>query len=333
MGFMCMIFQQGPSIASNLKSGVSQMPLSTTPLGLIKASFVITLLKPRSPDRRINIALWTMFVINGLFTITAPFVCAFQCSPLSKFWDKSRPGTCIDSAKYTYGIISVVLIMDVAVVIMLTWILRNLQLLFLRKLMYIAFMSFGLAVTGIGGYRLYVFVQLFTKKMNNPDASYGMRRGLSNVEVSLASIGACGGTVRWLLSRCIPFPRDDATPRLSKNGASRSSGMNEAGSRQSTNHSANRGWRSWGRRAANSTLVSQETPPPVVWKRVETRKRGSIDRNRREAAAHTGSDGVGSRVPPEPEEAQCIEDRTASSSKGAARRDVVRDFRPSPIQD
>ncbi|KAF2177621.1 hypothetical protein K469DRAFT_807325 [Zopfia rhizophila CBS 207.26] len=27
---------------------------------------------------------------------------------------------------------------------------------------------------------------------------------MSNMEVSLAAIGACGGTVKWLLGRCIP---------------------------------------------------------------------------------------------------------------------------------
>ncbi|KAF2255331.1 hypothetical protein BU26DRAFT_383511, partial [Trematosphaeria pertusa] len=182
-------------------------------LGLIKASFVITLLKLRSPNRRINIALWSIFSANALFTIAAPLVCAFQCRPVSKFWDKTQPGTCIDPANYTYGTISVVLITDVAVVAMPTWILHNLRMPFRKKAMYISFLSFGLAVTGIGAYRLYVFVNLFTNRIHDPDASYGVRQGLSNVEVSLASIGACGGTVKWLLGRCIPVFRDEETPR------------------------------------------------------------------------------------------------------------------------
>ncbi|PVH95474.1 hypothetical protein DM02DRAFT_632819 [Periconia macrospinosa] len=255
-------------------------------LGLIKASFLITLLKLRSPKRNITLALWILFVINGLFTIVAPFVCAFQCSPVSKFWDRKKPGSCLDAQGYTYGTISIVLATDVAVLIMPTWILYNLQMPFRRKAMYIAFMSFGIAFTGIGAFRLYVFVQLFTAKAHNPDSSYGMRQGLSNMEVSIAAIGACGGTVKWMLGCCIPFFNDSDTPRLSKyNGASRSSGSNELGSVGGTaaaNNGSNRSWRNWGRRSGRrsggNTMASQDDefaapPPPVVWKKVETRKR------------------------------------------------------------
>ncbi|KAF2683369.1 hypothetical protein K458DRAFT_45393 [Lentithecium fluviatile CBS 122367] len=251
-------------------------------LGLIKASFVITLLKLRSPNRRINIALWTIFTINGLFTIAAPLVCAFQCSPVSRFWDKTIPGKCLDAAKYTYGTISIVLITDVAVVGMPTWILHSLHMPLRRKGMYIAFLSFGVAVTAIGGYRLYVFVQLFGSKRMNPDASYGIRQGLSNVEVSLASIGACGATVKWLLGQCVPFFRDADTPRLSKYNATQSSGdeVDMTAERLPPARSADWSWRSremGSNRTADSTLVSRErevgVPPPIVWKKVKTRNR------------------------------------------------------------
>ncbi|KAF1949394.1 hypothetical protein CC80DRAFT_484550 [Byssothecium circinans] len=300
-------------------------------LGLIKASFVITLLKLRSPNRNINIALWTIFTVNGLFTIAAPLVCAFQCKPVAKFWDRSLPGTCIDGAKYTYGTIGVVLITDVAVLAMPTWILHNLQMPLIRKATYIAFMSFGIAVTGIGAFRLYVFVQLFTKKANNPDASYGMRQGLSNVEVSLATIGACGGTVKWLLGRCIPFFNDKETPRLSKYNNTRSSGTTDVGSTRGNEQrrgrrGANRSWRSWGRTENNSTLASREeevvAPPPIVWKKVETRRR---DRRAKEAAADkTAGQPVGGDGTAESQGRMGTSTTTyASSSKEPSPREVL----------
>lgn len=254
-------------------------------LGLIKASFVITLLKLRSPNRRINIALWTIFTINGLFTIAAPLVCAFQCSPVSKFWNPSQPGKCLDGPKYTYGTIGIVLATDLAVVVMPTWILHNLHMPFRRKAMYISFLSFGVAVTAIGGYRLYVFANLFTKKQMDPDFGYGMSQSLSNLEVSLASIGACGATVKWLLGKFIPFFRDADTPQLSKYNATQSSGgtVDTAVEQPVPARSANWSWRSWerrSRRAGSSALSSGEreevvAPPPMVWKRVETRNRAS----------------------------------------------------------
>jgi hypothetical protein len=253
-------------------------------LGLIKASFVITLLKLRSPNRSINIALWTIFSINGLFTIAATFVCAFQCSPVSRFWDKTQPGKCLDGPKYTYGTIGIVLATDLAVVGMPTWILHNLHMPFRRKFMYISFLSFGVAVTAIGAFRLSVFVELYGAKNLDPDFGYGIRQSLSNLEVCLASIGACGATVKWLLGKYIPFFRDADTPQLSKYNATRSSGgtVDTAVEQPVPAQSANWSWRSWERRSrrtrtVGSALSSRErdvvAPPPMVWKKIETRNR------------------------------------------------------------
>jgi len=251
-------------------------------LGLIKASFVITLLKLRSPNRRINIALWIIFTVNGMFTIAAPLVCAFQCSPISKFWDHNQPGECLDGPKYTYGTIAIVLITDLAVVIMPTWILHNLHMPFRRKAMYISFLSFGIAVTAIGGFRLYVFAELFGGGKMDPDFGYGIRQSLSNLEVNLASIGACGATVKWLLGKYIPFFRDANTPQLSKYNATQSSRgtVDTALEQPAPARSANWSWRSWERRSRrieSSALSSGErdvvTPPPMVWRKVETRNR------------------------------------------------------------
>ncbi|KAF2645834.1 hypothetical protein P280DRAFT_389467 [Massarina eburnea CBS 473.64] len=300
-------------------------------LGLIKASFVITLIKLRSPNRNINIALWSIFVINGLFIIAAPLVCAFQCSPVAKFWDRSIPGTCLDGAKYTYGTIGVVLVTDVAVLAMPTWILHNLQMPLVRKAMYILFMSFGIAVTAIGAFRLYVFVQLYTKE-NNPDTGYGIRQALSNVEISLAAIGACGGTVKWLLGRCIPFFNDQETPHLSKYNASRSSGTEGLESRvvngrPRARRNANWSWRGRGR-TGNSTIASREeevvAPPPMVWKKVETRRR---DRGTKKAGGIAGTSGEqqpkGDTVRAGSENRMGTSTTNASSSNEARPREVL----------
>ncbi|KAF1993795.1 hypothetical protein P154DRAFT_567780 [Amniculicola lignicola CBS 123094] len=172
-------------------------------LGLIKASFVITLIKLKSPNRWINHSLYFIFVINALFTISAPLICAFQCRPVSNYWNGRK--NCINGRQYTYGTIGVVLVTDVMVLVMPTWIIYKLQMQLRNKVMIISFLSFGLAVTGIGAYRLYAFSQFFNKNIRNPDGSYSVRQALSNVEVNLAAIGACGATVKWLLGLCIPF--------------------------------------------------------------------------------------------------------------------------------
>ncbi|KAF2259213.1 hypothetical protein CC78DRAFT_433319, partial [Lojkania enalia] len=173
-------------------------------LGLIKASFLITLIKLRSPNPLIHYSLWVIFTVNALSTIVASLVCILQCRPIARFWDRSILGICLDAANYTYGTMGIVLVTDVMVLIMPIWIIYNLLMPLKRKLMAAAFLSFGFAVTGIGAYRFYMYSERF-EQTNNLDMNYDVRQGLSNVEVSLASIGACGGTVKWVLGLFIPF--------------------------------------------------------------------------------------------------------------------------------
>ncbi|KAF2179736.1 hypothetical protein K469DRAFT_673874 [Zopfia rhizophila CBS 207.26] len=185
-------------------------------LGLIKASFVLTLIKLRSANIWINRSLWFIFVINGLFTVTAPILCAFQCNPVAKQWDVSLPGKCLDPGKYVISTISIVLVTDIMVVVMPTWILYGLQIPLKRKIMIICFLSFGVAVTGIGAYRLSVFVDAYVKKIVRKDPTYSVRIVTSNLESNLAVIGACGATVKWLLGTFIPFFESDDTRKSSK---------------------------------------------------------------------------------------------------------------------
>ncbi|KAH7132378.1 hypothetical protein B0J11DRAFT_612490 [Dendryphion nanum] len=210
----------------NMKLSYAASILFNPILGLIKASFLITLIKLRSPNPRINFALWAIFAINAGFTLVTPFTTTFICTPINKAWDPSVLGKCLDSERGAYSTIGLTVLTDLMIVAMPTWILYKLQIPLKRKIMVICFLSFGLAVTAIGVYRLWVFWYFHNGFMKNKDALYSIRQGLSSLEVSLAAIGACGPTIKWILGLFIPFFADEDT-RIAKSKRSDPSNSNK----------------------------------------------------------------------------------------------------------
>lgn len=96
-----------------------------------------------------------------------------------------------------------------------TWILHDLKMPFGRKLMVIAFLSLGVAVTIVGAVRTSVLVKVFVIGEVVPDPTYEVGYTLSNIESGLAIIGTCGLTIKHLLGFCIPVLRapDDSSNR------------------------------------------------------------------------------------------------------------------------
>lgn len=88
-----------------------------------------------------------------------------------------------------------------------TWILHDLKMPLGRKLMVIAFLSFGVAVTIVGAVRTSVLVKVFVVGEVVSDPTYGVGYTLSNIESGLAIVGTCGPTIKYLLGFCIPVLR------------------------------------------------------------------------------------------------------------------------------
>ena len=87
---------------------------------------------------------------------------------------------------------------------MLSWILHDLKMPLGRKLMVIAFLSFGIAVTIVGAVRTSVLVKVFVIQEVVPDPTYGVSYVLSNIEFGLVIIGTCGPTIKYTLGFCFP---------------------------------------------------------------------------------------------------------------------------------
>lgn len=146
-------------------------------------------------------------VFNGCFTIAAPLACILQCNPISRYWDSNITGRCVHPGAYTVSTSSIVLATDVLILLMPTWILHDLKMPIGRKLMVIAFLSFGVAVTIVGAVRTSVLVKVFVIGEVAPDPTYGVGYTLSNIESGLAIIGTCGPTIKHLFGLCIPALR------------------------------------------------------------------------------------------------------------------------------
>ncbi|KAJ8108142.1 hypothetical protein OPT61_g8376 [Boeremia exigua] len=150
-------------------------------LALIKASFLLILIKLRSPNEWINRCLWTTLVLNGCFAIAAPLACIFQCKPVSRYWNRNIAGTCMDPAAYIVSTCSIVLATDVLILLVPTWILHDITMPFGRKLMVIAFLSFTAAVTIVGAIRTSVLVRVFVLGQTSSDPTYSVNYTLSNI--------------------------------------------------------------------------------------------------------------------------------------------------------
>lgn len=113
-------------------------------------------------------------------------------------------GECIHPGAYTVSTSSIVLATDLLILLMPSWILHDLKMPLSRKIMVIAFLSFGILVTVVGAVRTSTMVKVFILNEATGDPSYGVSYILSNLESGLAIIGVCGPTIKYLLGRCIP---------------------------------------------------------------------------------------------------------------------------------
>lgn len=165
----------------------------------------MTLINLQAPSIWIRASLWTLFTVNVMFGIAGTLVALLNCRPIPKFWDRTIPGSCMNTAGYIYGTISVTIITDAMVSIIPVFILFGLQMPRKTKILIVSFLSLGLVVTAIASYRLSVFVRVFN--MANPlqnESPYNVRTPLSNIEASLAAVAACGPTLKYLLRLVIP---------------------------------------------------------------------------------------------------------------------------------
>ncbi|KAJ4345857.1 uncharacterized protein N0V89_011992 [Didymosphaeria variabile] len=167
---------------------------------LVKMSFLWSLQKLRSPNKWIKRSLWAIQIINVIYMIVSTTIALVPCLPLRKKWHPDIAGHCMDGPKYILGNVTVVLITDALVLLMPSWIIWDLQMPLKRKIMTISFLSFGLVLIAVGIARMIWLYNAFLGKSK----SYSVEPAYSAIESSIAIVGACGPTMKYILGLCVP---------------------------------------------------------------------------------------------------------------------------------
>ncbi|KAI4934188.1 hypothetical protein J4E85_002044 [Alternaria conjuncta] len=172
-------------------------------IGFVKASFLWTLYKLRSNNVWIKRCILGLQAINTIFIVAFTILAAIPCWPIAKNWQPDLIGGCYDPLDYILANISIVLITDVLVLLIPTWIIWDLQMPLKRKIVTVSFLSLGLIVIAIGAVRFVWLIDAFKGKTK----SYSVKASYSAIESSVAIIGTSGPTIKYILSRFIPWLR------------------------------------------------------------------------------------------------------------------------------
>ncbi|KAL1604051.1 hypothetical protein SLS60_005643 [Paraconiothyrium brasiliense] len=180
---------------------------------IVKMSFLWSLQKLRSPNKWIKRSLWAIQIINVIYMIVSTCIALVPCLPLRKKWHPEIPGHCMQGDKYVLANVTIVLITDALVLLMPSWIIWDLQMPLKRKVMTISFLSFGLVLIAVGIARMIWLYNAFLGKAK----SYSVEAAYSAIESSVAIVGACGPTMKYILGLCVPSLR--SAPATSKRSA------------------------------------------------------------------------------------------------------------------
>ncbi|KAI4961716.1 hypothetical protein J4E86_000745 [Alternaria arbusti] len=172
-------------------------------IGFVKASFLWTLYKLRSNNVWIKRCILGLQAINTIFIVAFTILAVIPCWPIAKNWQPDLIGGCYDPLDYILANISIVLITDVLVLLIPTWIIWDLQMPLKRKIVTVSFLSLGLIVIAIGAVRFVWLIDAFKSKTK----SYSVKASYSAIESSVAIIGTSGPTIKYILSRFVPWLR------------------------------------------------------------------------------------------------------------------------------
>ena len=87
---------------------------------------------------------WTVMAVVIGYGFATTVASIFQCTPVSKAWNKSLPGTCISAGATWYATAGLALITDIAIIVLPLWEIAQLKMKKAQKagLMFI----FGLGI-------------------------------------------------------------------------------------------------------------------------------------------------------------------------------------------
>ena len=124
---------------------VEQTKLLYNPiLALVKTSILPFLLRLTGQKTNVWRTIWGLLIFNGAMVITTFLLTVLHCIPIRASRDVATPNsTCLNFADFVTGTASISILTDALVLMLLTWIVYNLQIQKKQKSMLIGILSFG----------------------------------------------------------------------------------------------------------------------------------------------------------------------------------------------
>ncbi|KAF7554798.1 hypothetical protein G7Z17_g2671 [Cylindrodendrum hubeiense] len=169
-------------------------------VSILKMAFLFFYLRIFSgPAQKV---LWGTIIFNALYGVAFVFLAAFQCTPVSFFWngwDGEHPGKCLNTAAIGWANASVSVALDIWMLGIPLWCVRNLNMNWKKKL------GVAFIVTVVSIIRLQYIISLGSSH----NATYDQLdiSVWSTIEINVGIMCTCLPAIRIMLVRFFPVLR------------------------------------------------------------------------------------------------------------------------------
>ncbi|KAH6689805.1 CFEM domain-containing protein [Plectosphaerella plurivora] len=172
---------------------------------LVKLSF-ITFYTRIFPAKDVQRLLWGTFIFTALWGFSFVITAVFQCWPIPYFWrkwDGMHEGRCASANSISWSNASMNIALDLWILAIPLWQLRNLQLHWKKKLGVAMMFCVGTFVTVVSILRLQSLVH-FAATNNSTWESYSVSVW-STIEITVGIMCACLPAIRMVLVKAFPI--------------------------------------------------------------------------------------------------------------------------------
>jgi hypothetical protein len=198
------------------KWNMAQQLLYNPILCLVKASALVFLIRLGDQRTLVYWSLHGLWWFNMGHMVSVFFAALTQCLPIHMYWDhyytdKNINGKvvnpnyeCYDMATFSLVIAGLAILTDILILLVPVAMMWNLRMATRQKFAVGAVLSVGWIVAILGIVRFKVFYDFWYPSSIFADPPYNASITLSGIEVNVATMAACGPTLKALVTRCAP---------------------------------------------------------------------------------------------------------------------------------
>lgn len=170
-------------------------------INLVKCSILLLYLRLFSVVRWFRYSCWGLLTAVAMYCTASILVTIFQCRPMIRAFDKDRPGTCIDTAKFWFANAGFSIATDFIVLLLPMPLVWKLGIPIVQKIALMAVFAIGIFATITSCLRV-TTLDIFAK---SPDNTYNVANVMwTIVEPNVAIVCACLPVLRPFVVKLIP---------------------------------------------------------------------------------------------------------------------------------